>query len=74
MARVEFSRRQIRGVPAFLIGDEVVVGLDTQRIYALLDYTIMGCKECGTRMRVPKNKGKIKITCPNCSDKTVLTT
>jgi len=28
------------------------------------------CK-CGTRLRVPKGKGKIEITCPNCKTKMI---
>lgn len=35
-ARNELIRRNISGVPTFLIGDEVVVGLDTARIMALV--------------------------------------
>ena len=27
------------------------------------------CPECGRRLRVPKGKGKIMITCPNCHAK-----
>lgn len=27
------------------------------------------CKKCGKRMRVPKGKGKIEITCPHCGEK-----
>lgn len=29
------------------------------------------CKECKTVLRVPKNRGKIEITCPKCRAKTV---
>ena len=28
------------------------------------------CPRCGTVMRVPKGKGKIKITCPKCGQET----
>ena len=27
------------------------------------------CPECGQRLRVPKGKGKIMITCPHCHTK-----
>ena len=27
------------------------------------------CKKCGKRLRVPKGKGKIEITCPHCGEK-----
>lgn len=26
------------------------------------------CPECGVTVRVPKGKGKIKITCPKCKN------
>ncbi len=57
------------GVPAFLIGDEVVVGLDKSKIKNLLDYKIIKCVKCSKRMRIPKNRGKILITCPKCKAK-----
>lgn len=74
MARSEFSRRNLQGVPAFLIGEEVVVGLDISRIEALLDYQIIPCEQCRTRLRVPKNKARIRVTCPSCSHKFDVTT
>ena len=35
----------------------------TSRIYL--------CKRCGKLIRVPKGRGKIQITCPNCGSKVV---
>ncbi len=29
-------------------------------------YRFYRCKQCGKMLRVPKGKGKIKITCPGC--------
>ena len=29
------------------------------------------CKQCGKTIRVPKGKGQIEITCPNCKNKFV---
>lgn len=29
------------------------------------------CKKCSTVCRVPRHKGKIEVTCPNCKDKTI---
>lgn len=63
----EFARRGFKGVPAFVIGDDVVMGLDTAKIEGLLDYLVISCPECKARMRVPKGKGKIKITCSKCN-------
>lgn len=65
-ARDEFTRRGLRGVPAFVIGDQVVEGLDTEKIESLVDYSIINCPECDSRLRVPKNKGKISVKCPKC--------
>ena len=36
VARNEFLKRGLRGVPSFLIDDEVVVGLDKEKIEELL--------------------------------------
>ncbi len=32
------------------------------------------CPSCGTTVRVPKNKGKIRITCPKCKQSFIKTT
>jgi glutaredoxin len=67
-ARAEFAKRGFQGVPAFVIGDDEVVGLDKNKIESLIDYKVIDCPNCKTRLRVPKDKGKIKITCPKCSN------
>jgi len=33
------------------------------------EYTNAFCTECGTKCRVPKGKGSIRITCPSCGNK-----
>ena len=35
----------------------------------LRDYKHLACPECGQRVRVPRKKGKIRITCPKCQAK-----
>lgn len=51
-----------------------MVGLDISRIEALLDYKIIPCEGCSTRLRLPKNKARIRVTCPSCSRKFDVTT
>jgi len=60
--------RNVMGVPAFLIGDDMVVGLDRQRILALVDHRIAVCDRCGQKLRIPVRKGRIKVTCPKCAN------
>ena len=67
-------KRKVMGVPAFLIGEDMVVGLDTEKIEALLDFTIQSCPGCRIRMRVPKNKGALMVTCPKCRHKMKIST
>ena len=67
-ARDEFTKRGLRGVPAFVIGDQVVEGLDTNKIESLMDYSVINCPKCSARLRIPKNKGKISVTCPKCKE------
>jgi glutaredoxin 3 len=73
-AREEFGRLGAQGVPTFVIGDQVVVGFDRQRIEGLLDYRIVQCPSCQARMRVPKGKGKIKVTCSRCQHQFIMNT
>ena len=67
-ARNELIKRNIKGVPTILIGDEAVVGLDTQKILQLVDHRVSTCPNCGTKLRVPTNKGKISLRCPKCKE------
>ena len=32
------------------------------------DYKVFNCRKCHQMIRVPKGKGKIKITCPKCGN------
>lgn len=66
-ARSELQRRNISGVPAFLIGEDVVVGLDKEKLLKLVDHPVIECEKCSKKMRVPIKKGTIQVTCPKCA-------
>ena len=72
-ARSLLMKRGITGVPSFLIGEDMVVGLDQSRILALVDHRVVACEKCGTNMRIPTDKGTIKATCPKCGNKFTVT-
>jgi DNA-directed RNA polymerase subunit RPC12/RpoP len=63
-----------RGVPAFLIDGELIVGFDKNKIESMIDYKIINCPECDQKLRVPKNKGKIKVACKNCDTRFIVKT
>jgi len=66
-AREELQRRNIRGVPTFLIGKDFVTGFDPAKILKLVDHRVVECKKCSTKMRVPINRGTIKLKCTQCA-------
>jgi len=66
-AREELQRRNIIGVPTFLIGKDYVTGFDPTKILKLVDHRIVECRKCSTKMRFPINKGAIKIKCTQCA-------
>ncbi|HWQ74920.1 MAG TPA: glutaredoxin domain-containing protein [Syntrophomonas sp.] len=65
-AHYEMTSRNITGVPAFLIGNDVVIGLDKKKILELVDHRLVKCPECSTTIRVPTKEGKISARCPKC--------
>ena len=67
-AMLELQRRNIRGVPAFLIGEDEVVGLDKEKILKLVDHRVIQCEKCSKKLRVPVNKGTLEVKCPNCGN------
>lgn len=66
-ARDEMVKRGIRGVPAFLIHGQMVEGLDRGKIERLMNFKVIDCPNCNAKLRLPRNKGKIKVKCPKCS-------
>ncbi len=67
-AREELERKNIRGVPTFKIGKDFVTGFDPTKILKLVDHRLVECKKCPTKIRVPINKGSLKIKCTQCAN------
>lgn len=65
-ARNEMTSRNITGVPSFIIGKDIVIGLDKAKILELVDHRIVKCSNCNTPVRVPTKAGKINARCPKC--------
>ena len=65
-AQQEMARLGARGVPTFLIGDEVIIGFDKERILKSIGTKVIECPECRSKMRIPTDKGLILVTCKKC--------
>lgn len=68
----ELMQLGARGVPTFLIDGELIVGFDKNKIESLIDYKIINCPNCKKKIRIPKNKGKIKVSCKSCDTKFIV--
>ncbi len=64
----EFQMLKLTGVPAFLVGEELMVGFNAEKLMSMLDFTIEACPGCGKHYKVPKGKGKVRITCKACGN------
>ena len=38
------------------------------------EHCYIKCRHCGTRLRLPRGKGKIQVTCPKCHETTITRT
>jgi len=63
------ARLGARGVPTFLIGDEVIIGFDKERLLKFAGTRVIECPECRNRLRIPTGKGTLLIKCNQCSTK-----
>lgn len=67
-ARSEMLRIKATGVPTFLIGQDLVIGLDRDKILSLVDHRLVECVSCHKKVRLPTNKTNIIAKCPNCKN------
>ena len=55
----------------FLNGQKNLASQKQERLKQRKIYRFYKCPNCGQKVRVPKGKGKITITCPSCSERFV---
>lgn len=67
-AQREMANMGAKGVPLIIVDKEVIMGFDQKRLEELLGKLIIECPKCRTKMRLPRNKGVLKVTCPSCNE------
>ena len=69
IARAEFEKYNVSGVPLIVVNGKVIRGFDKATLDTLLKKPIIECPKCRTSLRVPKDKGIILVTCSKCKSK-----
>lgn len=60
--RMENYRFMMKISPLYKRGHRLISRLQHRKSHRL-----MPCTSCDAKLRVPKNKGKVRVTCPKCS-------
>jgi len=63
------ARLGAQGVPTFLVGDELIIGFDKNRLSSLLFDRVVACPKCRAKLRLPSGKGTLRVTCSQCGDR-----
>lgn len=69
VAQQELGRMKAKGVPVIVVGDEIIMGFDQHRLEALFGKKIAECPNCRQKMRYPRDKGVLQLSCPKCGTK-----
>ncbi len=56
------------GVPVIVVGLEIIRGFDKARLEILFGKLIIECPKCRQKLRLPRNKGTLKVTCKACQE------
>lgn len=67
-AQSELANMGAKGVPVIIVDKEVIMGFDEKRLEELLGKLIIECPKCRKKMKLPRNKGILKVTCPSCNE------
>jgi len=74
LASREMSELGARGVPTLKINNQVLVGFSPQEVMRLLKTSVVYCSHCQKALRLPSEKGKLKVTCTHCKNQFEVTT
>ncbi len=68
MLSKDISRRYAENQKFLSIVDPIIAKVKGGKYQASQrkDYHIYKCPECGQKIRIPRGKGKIRISCPKC--------
>lgn len=65
-AQMDLENMGAMGVPVIVVGDEIIRGYDRNRLEMLFGKLIVECPSCRKRLRLPRNKGTLQVTCAGC--------
>lgn len=65
-AQREMQALGAMGVPTLKVNGQVMVGFNPQELQRLLKRQILHCPTCQKALKIPADKGKLKVTCPEC--------
>ncbi len=65
-AQREMQALGAMGVPTLKVNGQVMVGFNPTQLAELLTKQLVSCPQCGQKLRLPANKGTLKVTCTKC--------
>lgn len=66
-AQREMQAMGVMGVPTLKVNGQVMVGFNAQQLAEMLKKKLVNCPMCHQKLRLPADKGILKVTCSKCS-------
>lgn len=67
-AQAELQTMGAMGVPVIVVGKEIIRGFDKARLEVLFGKLVIECPKCRQKLRLPRNKGTLQVTCKACGE------